>query len=174
MLFDDVNEVSKRTISPLIEPSIEEKLEKEADSLVSADNFDEAVDKLAEKKVKQIRAELFGEPPQPPQFPSFMEFFITVLAPMYGTTSGRRANWSAKWYQHPEIVLRIHELWTRYEKMRLQEPETFMESFLRIHADYHMDRMMRTDGVMSDCSFQDTPTIPLPTARSVNQNHKES
>ena len=100
------------------------------------------------------------------QFPTVYEFVDRLILPMYGATGSRirSVNWSARWWAHPEAVARLDRLWRRYEYLRVNEPVTFLETFLRGHADYHMRHLMSETGVFADCRREDEPTIPLPSA----------
>lgn len=97
------------------------------------------------------------------QFLSVYEFVDQIITPMYATSATRanRANWAKRWWAHPEAVARLDALWRRYEQLRMDEPGTFFESFLRGHADYHMRYLMKDDGVFADCRNEDTPSVPL-------------
>ncbi|MET3945314.1 DUF4913 domain-containing protein [Corynebacterium mucifaciens] len=99
-----------------------------------------------------------------PRFKSVFDFVDNFIRPMYPTTknSQERANWSRQWYKHKEVGQRLEALWVIYERMRQEDPEGFLEKFLRDHADYHMRQIMADGGVFSYCSAADTPSIPLP------------
>ena len=96
-----------------------------------------------------------------PQFPSVYEFVDCLILP----------KWSAHWWAHPEAVARLDSLWRRYEFLRVDEPATFLETFLRNHADYHMRQLMADSSVFADCRREDTPTIPLPSAPMKDQKN---
>lgn len=93
--------------------------------------------------------------------PQFVDGFIR---PNYPTTQGKQenANWSKQWYRHPEVVARFTTLWCTYERLRAENPNGFLEQFLRVHADYHMKHIMSDTGVFASCSHSDSPSIPLP------------
>lgn len=98
------------------------------------------------------------------QFLDVYQFVDELIAPLYGVTEARinETRWAKTWWAHADVVLRLDSLWRRYEQLRISEPATFLETFLRSHADYHMRYLMRYDGVMADCRRQDMPTLPLP------------
>lgn len=100
------------------------------------------------------------------RFPSMYEFVDTIILPYYGVSSARvtSTNWSARWWAHPEVVARLEALWLRYEILRQEEPATFMETFFRGHADYHLRYLLGESSVLQDCRREDTPTVPLPTS----------
>ncbi|PLW00138.1 hypothetical protein BRL53_05235 [Corynebacterium ulcerans] len=99
------------------------------------------------------------------KYPSVYEFVDKVIRPAYAVTEERlsETNWASRWWAHPEAVLRLDALWRRFEQLRIAEPATFMETFLRVHADYHMAKLMRPDGVFADCRREDSPSIALPS-----------
>lgn len=101
---------------------------------------------------------------QSPLFSNVYEFVDKLILPLYGLPKTLKPNWSDKWWAHPEAVIRLEALWLRFEALRREEPVTFMETFLRIHADYHMDRLMYPQGVFSQCRKEDVPASPLPSS----------
>lgn len=100
------------------------------------------------------------------RFPTMYEFVDEIILPYYGTSSARvsSVNWSKKWWAHPEVVARLEALWLRFEALRQEEPATFMETFFRVHADYHMRHLMGESSVLQDCRRDDTHTVPLATS----------
>lgn len=106
------------------------------------------------------------------QYLSVYEFTDQLLAPLYGATEARirSVNWSARWWAHPEAVARLDALWRRYEMLRVEEPATYMETFLRVHADYHMRQIMSETGAFADCRREDVPTVALPTTPMPQEN----
>lgn len=109
------------------------------------------------------------------KYASVYEFVDAIILPYYGVSSARinSVNWSARWWAHPEVVARLEGLWLRFETLRQDEPATYMETFFRIHADYHMRILMGETSVMQDCRREDTPTISLPTS-PVEEENKEN
>ena len=100
------------------------------------------------------------------RFPTLYEFVDQIILPYYGTSAARasQVNWSPTWWKHPEVIARLESLWLRYESLLIEEPATAMETFLRVHADYHMRHLMGETSVLQDCRREDTPTIPLANA----------
>lgn len=99
-------------------------------------------------------------------YKSVFEFVDKFLVTMYPTTDNRMKNvaWSPTWWNHPEVIARLDGLWKRYEYLRVKEPDTALETFLRLHGDYHMRQIMKDDGVFADCKREDVPSRPLPVA----------
>lgn len=130
-----------------------------------ADELEMLVGELAEEKT-QITTK-----PEP-KFKSVFDFVDNFIRPMYPTTknSQERTNWSRQWYKHKEVGQRLEALWVIYERMRQEDPEGFLEKFLRDHADYHMRQIMADGGVFSYCSATDTPSIPLPVEPDETKN----
>ncbi|PRQ11433.1 hypothetical protein C1Y63_06170 [Corynebacterium sp. 13CS0277] len=100
-----------------------------------------------------------------PMYPSMFDFVMCELVSTYGQSQGRVPNWSAIWYRHPEAVRRLDALWRKFEKLRVDDPFSFRESFYHRYADYHMDRLMKSESVFADCKRDDVPMQPLPTAQ---------
>ncbi|MDN6740640.1 MAG: DUF4913 domain-containing protein [Corynebacterium casei] len=98
------------------------------------------------------------------KFKNVAKFVDGFIRPHYATTKSKQdqANWSKRWYEHPEVVARLDALWRTYERMRATDKEGFLESFLRNHADYHMKQIMSDNAVFASCSHNDTPSVPLP------------
>ena len=70
-------------------------------------------------------------------------------------------------------MARLEALWLRFESLRQDEPATYMETFFRVHADYHMRVLMGENSVMQDCRREDTPTISLPTSPVENEKQEK-
>ena len=109
------------------------------------------------------------------RFQSMYEFVDQIILPFYGQSSSRipSANWSERWWAHAEVVARLEALWLRFEALRQDEPATYMETFLRVHGDYHMRHLMGEMSVLQDCRREDTPTISLPNT-PMNEIPKEA
>ncbi|MGV0358891.1 DUF4913 domain-containing protein [Corynebacterium mastitidis] len=72
------------------------------------------------------------------KYPTVYHFVEEFLAVMYPTADERDARWAPYWFRHREAVIRLTALWKRFEQLRVEEPTTYMETFLRVHGDYHM------------------------------------
>lgn len=105
-----------------------------------------------------------SQTPVEPQYKNPFDFFDRFLRNQYPTTVTRmqQLRWSRKWYMHTEAVTRVSALWKAYEAARRDNPDNYMSDYLRFHSDYHMDRLMRADGVFDDCRREDTPSVPIP------------
>lgn len=144
------------------------------EELTGEPSFLDALYELVDAAEESIRAELYPKPVKPvkpskpapkksPRFASMFQFAEEFLLPTYGTTKSQsmRVAWSPEWWSHPEALTRIEALWKRFEQLRLKDPETYVETFLRTHCDYHMKRLMDPNGVFSQCVKGDYPTVPL-------------
>ena len=109
------------------------------------------------------------------KYASVYEFVDAVILPYYGVSAARikSVNWSDRWWAHSEVVARLEGLWLRFESLRQDEPATYMETFFRVHADYHMRVLMGENSVMQDCRREDTPTISLPTSPVENEEQEK-
>lgn len=98
------------------------------------------------------------------KFPDVYSFVSDFLRHCYPVAEHRLSelNWSKNWWQYPHAVLRLEGLWRRFEQLRRDEPETYIETFLRSHADYHMAQLMADGGMLSDAKRRDIQPLPLP------------
>lgn len=98
------------------------------------------------------------------QFANVFEFVETFLAPIYavGINQKKEVKWCRRWWAHPEAVYRLDCLWRRYEQLRLEEPLTYGETFLRVYGDYHMDRLMAPGQPFDACYMEHQPPVDLP------------
>lgn len=164
---DQFAQALERGLLPALKPHVSDLLAAQSDAILTDSRLTEALARLIDEQTRIIKAELFAEPPIPPLYPDVISFVVKELCPYYGKTAGRssQVNWTPEWHKHPEAIKRFTALWCRFEKLRIQEPDTYLETFYRLHADYHMDRIMKPDGVFADCKKADTPLIPLPTSQ---------
>ena len=103
---------------------------------------------------------------QAPLYPNVFMFVDRFIRPMYEVSVARvsQVSWSEKWWNHDSVLIRMKALWRRFEQLRLDEPDTYMETFLRVHADYHMDRLLdNPPSVLIDSKKEDSPSVPLPS-----------
>lgn len=162
-LRDNISSLIAQELEPHITPLVAEYVDQGvAEILADADGLTSAVESLVNAGVQQVKSEIFNEVP-PPQYPTVVKFIVAEILPMYGLTESRSPAWSAKWYNHPEAIKRFTALWQQYEKLRVVQPDVYQEVFYHMHADYHMDRIMRDGGVFADCRHHDTPLVPLAT-----------
>ncbi|MCQ9334499.1 DUF4913 domain-containing protein [Corynebacterium phoceense] len=100
------------------------------------------------------------------RFPSVYEFVDRIILPYYGTSQSRTSsvNWSERWWAHKEVLARLEGLWLRYETLRHDEPASYLETFFRVHGDYHMGYLMGERSVLQDCRREDMPTVALRTS----------
>ncbi|TVS26978.1 DUF4913 domain-containing protein [Corynebacterium sanguinis] len=161
LVFEALREAVKTQVHEEVAAQFARQLEDED----FADELEMVVGELAESAT-QITTK-----PEP-KFKNVFDFVDNFIRPMYPTTknSQDRANWSKQWYKHKEVGQRLEALWVIYERMRQEDPEGFLEKFLRDHADYHMRQIMADGGVFSYCSASDTPSIPLPVEPEVTKD----
>lgn len=94
-------------------------------------------------------------------YPTVYHFVEEFIAVMYPSANERDARWAPYWFRHKEAVARLTALWHRFEQLREEEPATYVETFLRVHGDYHMGVLQRSGGVFDECRREDTPSKPL-------------
>ncbi|WP_151550192.1 MULTISPECIES: DUF4913 domain-containing protein [Corynebacterium] len=101
-----------------------------------------------------------------PLFPDVYTFVSDFLSHIYPAVAHRQreVNWNSKWWSYEHAVIRLEALWQRFEQLRRDEPATYLETFLRVHADYHMNQLMAEQGVFADTKRQDFPAHPLECA----------
>lgn len=151
--------------------ALEEAVTSQVDNPEVKDAAAEAIARYAREYVANLTP-----PEEPaPKYSSVVEFVDEFLVVMYPFTADRAktVRWTPQWWRHPEAVMRIAALWNRYEELRVKEPATFMETFLRVHADYHMRQLMAPEGVFDSCKREDQPSIPLPSAPMTDQTTTE-
>lgn len=143
----------------------EDTLESLADSLADDDDFQRSVRAAVAKQTQQFASTIGGDDEPEPEFANVFEFVDQFLSRLYPVTDVRRndVNWTGRWHEHESVVVRLSALWYRYEQLKQAEPTTYLETFLRVHADYHMDRLMADGGILADNKRNPTASHPLPT-----------
>lgn len=160
---DQIQDLIDQKILPELAPLVKAAVATKIEDILTDEHLGNAAEKLAADQIQATRTQLFGEVPEAPLYPNVITFVVKELCPMYGLTFGRKPNWSSEWYNHPEAIKRFTAMWHVFEKLRLQDPVAYQETFLRWHGDYHMDRLMQPGGVFADCKNTDSPAIPLET-----------
>lgn len=163
-----MSEVTQRLVDEILLSTVSvltsERLAQIKDDLEESPDFEQAALKSVEKSVEKFFKKLETKEPQP-QFNNVVEFVEKFLSKLYPYTEDRERDvkWTRYWWKHQEAVFRLTGLWHRYEQLRINEPSTYTETFLRVYADYHMRQLMAVDGVFDSCRREDSPSIPLPT-----------
>ena len=95
-------------------------------------------------------------------FPDAISFFENFLAELYPTSLFREneRNWTGNWWKYPHAVTRVEAMHAKFEYLVREEPETYLDSFLRC-ADYHMTRLLADGALFSDAKREDVEAIPL-------------
>lgn len=163
-----MSELSKQLTAEFTEAAAE-AARPTLDQLKNTLRDDEEVQRAVRAEVartyQSFTASLSDEQPEP-QFSDVFDFVENFLSRIYcvADIAERQTNWSAHWFEYEHAVLRLTALWQRYEQLKIAEPATFMETFLRVHGDYHMRQLMSPDGVFAYCKRQEAHTRPLATA----------
>ena len=92
-----------------------------------------------------------GDEPPPLFYATLPDFVEQFLLALYVRPHGHGRLWCARWWAHPEIVYRFDALWRAWEYLRL-DPATGASTWLRDHADPHMNAVMAPDGPLSKCN----------------------
>lgn len=93
----------------------------------------------------------------------FVEQMIARRLPV-NLVDRRDVYWCPRWFEHPEAVLRFTALWMTYEHLRVSEPATGLDTWLRVHADHHLPRLLSERGPFGSCQSGHRRTPPLPCA----------
>lgn len=166
----------KDRIAAAVRDTLYEELREDITDALDSEDTEEALeqlrdileDKISERLEKTVREII---EPEQTQFTDVVDFVTNFLTRMYPYTSVREKEirWTKYWWNHEEAVARLSALWLRYEQLRKAEPSTYVETFLRVHGDYHMGVLMKPGGVFDDSRREDLKSIPLPTAPIPNQ-----
>lgn len=159
-VFDSLNHAISLTLADALEDVITDEAVKAAVEEKVTAAVDTAVKKITEDKHTH--------------FSNVYEFVDNLIAPLYPfpRSREREVRWARRWWAHPEAVARLYGLWMRFEQLKAAEPATYLETFLRVHADYHMRQLMIEGGVFDACRRQDEPSIPLPTDPLRKEEHQ--
>lgn len=101
------------------------------------------------------------------KFPSFYDWFETwlagILARKLSTSVGKNRVFCPRWFEHPEVVVRLHALWTAWEAAAAAKDGAAMSGWWVHHADPQLRTMLDAEhGPMYLCSreiHQKTPPI---------------
>lgn len=174
--MSDLSDAVSQRITDILVDTSEETITNVAGSLSNDDEVQRKLRALVAKTAQKAIADLDADDTPEPQFADVFEFVDKLLSRIYPVTDIRKdeVNWSPNWPKHEDVVLRLSALWWRYEQLRVEEPNTFMETFLRVHADYHMRYLMRDGGVLADNKRRESPTTPLETTINIDPGTDET
>ncbi|CAH0300073.1 DUF4913 domain-containing protein [Rhodococcoides fascians] len=108
------------------------------------------------------------------KFSSFDAWFETwlsaIVARKLSSSAGKNRVFCPRWFEHPEVVVRLHALWTAWEAASAAEDGAAMSAWWVHHADPQLRTMLDAEhGPMYLCSrdsHQKTPPIRLNLAQS--------
>lgn len=174
--MSDLSHTFGQRIAEILADASEDTITSVAESLSNDDEVQRKLRALAAKTAQKTIADLDSDATPEPQFTDVFEFVDKLLSRIYPVTEIRKdeVNWSPNWPKHEAVVLRLSALWWRYEQLRIEEPNTFMETFLRVHADYHMRYLMRDGGLLADNKRRESPTTPLQTDLNIDPGTDET
>ena len=103
------------------------------------------------------------------KFSSFDAWFETwlsaIVARKLSSSAGKNRVFCPRWFEHPEVVVRLHALWTAWEAASAAEDGAAMSGWWVHHADPQLRTMLDAEhGPMYLCSrdsHQKTPPIRL-------------
>lgn len=113
------------------------------------------------------RADETGAPAEALFFTSLDEFVRTYLCPVIcRRTDHATQTWCARWWMHPEAVVRLSAMWSAFEYLRV-DPVLGMSTWWTQHADPHLAMLMHPElGPFAACDprtgHTDYPFDPLP------------
>lgn len=101
------------------------------------------------------------------RFPSFDAWFdawlSAIVARKLSTSPGKNRVFCPSWWEHPEVVVRLHSLWTAWEAATAAEDGAAMSGWWVHHADPQLRTMLDAEhGPMYRCSrdsHQGTPAL---------------
>ncbi|MBY6413339.1 DUF4913 domain-containing protein [Rhodococcus sp. BP-252] len=110
-----------------------------------------------------------GEESAVPQtkFPSFDVWFDSWLSAIVSrkltSTAGKHRTFCPRWWEHPEVVVRLHSLWSAWEAANAAEDGAAMSAWWVHHGDPQLRTMLDAEnGPMYRCSREShTATVPL-------------
>lgn len=88
--------------------------------------------------------------PPDPVFPDVQDWVEQHFLPIYARPIGGEFRWCARWWLHPEAIIRFKALWQSWEAMRLQ-PGTGTASWLRDHLDHQVPVLLGRTGPFAQC-----------------------
>lgn len=160
MTEEVVGAVLKAELARRLTVGLSETLDEQTRSMLSDPNYQEALESAVSDFFRKHQENL--EPPkkQKRMYASVVEFVEEFITKMYPTSSVVTPNWTSRWWEHPQAITRLSALWQTFERLRVEQPATYMETFLRVHADYHMRYLMGDNGVFAQ--VRNTPEKPTP------------
>lgn len=102
------------------------------------------------------------EPPNPARFYPTLEMWVSKwFVHAFAAHPGPNRRWCSQWWDHPEAIYRLEDLWRSWETLRLNK-NLGMSTWLREHLDPQRDRLMSDNGPFMSCDVgQHNPPEPL-------------
>lgn len=98
-----------------------------------------------------------------PVFGNVEEWVNGWFVRVFARHPGPNRRWCARWWDHPEAIHRLEDLWRSWEALRLKE-DLGMSTWLREHLDPQRDRLMADGGPFHSCDESQHHRPPeLPT-----------
>ena len=89
------------------------------------------------------------------------EFVCPVFRRNVGEAGRAEYRWAARWWESAEAVIRLEAMWRSWEQARL-DPATGISTWLRDHADYHLNILTSPTGPFAHSRDTANVTDPLP------------
>jgi Domain of unknown function (DUF4913) len=100
-----------------------------------------------------------------PRFENLVAWVAGYFAPTFGrlARSSAASAWCARWWDHPEAVLRLDALWCTWEVAAAAEGGDLSE-WIRLNLDPNLAALASPDGPFAACTAEHhTPDVPLPS-----------
>jgi hypothetical protein len=100
-------------------------------------------------------------------FPDLEAWVTGWFVQVFARHPGPDRRWCSKWWDHPEAIHRLEDLWRSWEALRLRD-DLGMSTWLREHLDPQRDRLMADAGPFQSCDKTehnrppDLPVVPAP------------
>lgn len=91
----------------------------------------------------------------------FDSWLSAILARKLSSTEGKNRVFCPRWWEHPEVVVRLHSLWTAWEAATAADDGAAMSGWWVHHADPQLRTMLDAEhGPMFRCSSEGHQTTP--------------
>jgi Domain of unknown function (DUF4913) len=98
-----------------------------------------------------------------PRFENLVAWVAGYFAPTFGRLGRNSATsrWCARWWDHPEAVLRLDALWCSWETAEAT-PGRDLSDWIRLHLDPNVAVLASPDGPFAACTADHhAPDVPL-------------
>ncbi|RJQ66192.1 DUF4913 domain-containing protein [Pseudonocardiaceae bacterium YIM PH 21723] len=94
--------------------------------------------------------------PQAPTLEVLHAWVGLLIAPMAcaSAAAGRRRGprWCRRWWEHPDAAERLEAIYRTYQRLRVEEDDTWLSVFIRDHRDPHLRELTDPYGPFQFCT----------------------